>query len=91
MFSIFFAVSTITAILQPDADGTLHLPLPADCPRGLLRVVANVESVAASQATLEEWRPPQPRRLGVRRLTAEQLRDLARADEDDRGLPGGCS
>jgi hypothetical protein len=89
IFTMLRVVSTITAILEPNADGTLHLPLPADCPQGLLRVIANVEAVAAPQTTGQEWHPPQPRRLGVRPLTAEQLRNLARADEDGRGLPGG--
>ena len=38
-------MSTITAILEPDADGTLHLPLPADAPRGKVKVTATVEAV----------------------------------------------
>jgi hypothetical protein len=33
-------VSTITAILEADADGTLHLPVPEMLRRGPLRVVA---------------------------------------------------
>lgn len=33
-------MSTITAILEPDADGTLHLPLPKNLCRGKVRVVA---------------------------------------------------
>ena len=37
-------MSTITAILEPDADGTLHLPLPADAPRGKMKVTATVEA-----------------------------------------------
>ncbi len=41
-------VSTITAILEPDADGTLHLPLPVELRRGKVRVTATVQ--AASEA-----------------------------------------
>lgn len=33
-------MSTITAILEADADGTLHLPVPEMLRRGKLRVVA---------------------------------------------------
>ena len=33
-------MSTITTILEPDADGTLHLPLPEMLRHGKMRVVA---------------------------------------------------
>jgi hypothetical protein len=36
-------VSTITAILEPDVDGTLHLPLPADMRSSKVKVVATLE------------------------------------------------
>jgi hypothetical protein len=36
-------MSTINAILQPDPDGTLHLPLPAELRHGPLLVTATVE------------------------------------------------
>ena len=38
-------MSTITAILEPDADGTLHLPLPVELRHGKVRVEATVEAV----------------------------------------------
>ncbi len=38
-------MSTITAILEPDADGTLHLPLPAELRHGKWKVTATVEPV----------------------------------------------
>jgi hypothetical protein len=41
-------VSTITAILEIDADGTLHLPVPEDLPRGKVKVVATLETTAAT-------------------------------------------
>jgi hypothetical protein len=37
-------MSTITAILEADADGTLHLPLPQNLRRGKVKVVATLES-----------------------------------------------
>ena len=36
-------MSTISAILEPDADGTLHLPLPAELRHGKVKVVATLE------------------------------------------------
>ena len=55
----YFAVSTITAILDPDVDGTLHLPLPADMRSSKVKVTATLESVGSrpSQSqTLEALR-----------------------------------
>ena len=39
----FAAMSTITAILEPDADGTLHLPLPEELRHGKIRVTATMQ------------------------------------------------
>ena len=39
-------MSTINVILEADADGTLHLPLPAELRGSRLRVTATVEPVA---------------------------------------------
>ena len=36
-------MSTISAILEPDADGTLHLPLPAELRGGKVKVEAKLE------------------------------------------------
>jgi hypothetical protein len=38
-------MSTITAILEPDADGILHLPLPVELHGGKIRIVASVTAV----------------------------------------------
>ena len=38
-------MSTIKAILEADADGTLHLPLPPEFLRGPLAVVATIEPI----------------------------------------------
>lgn len=39
-------MSTITIILKPDADGTLHLPVPPAWSQTLLRVTAELEPAA---------------------------------------------
>ena len=39
-------MSTVTAILEPEADGTLHLPLPKGLPPGKVEVVAQVRPLA---------------------------------------------
>jgi hypothetical protein len=41
-------MSTITAILEADADGTLHLPVPQNLRRGKVKVVATLESEPAT-------------------------------------------
>ena len=38
-------MSTITAVLDADPDGTLHLPLPAELRLSKVRVTAMLESV----------------------------------------------
>jgi hypothetical protein len=45
-------MSTIKAMLEPQADGTLHLPFPAEIRRGLVTVVPTIES-AEIPATAE--------------------------------------
>jgi hypothetical protein len=42
-------MSTITAILEPDADGSLHLPLPKDLRGGKVKVEAKLEPVEEHQ------------------------------------------
>ena len=56
-------MSTITAILEPDIDGSLHLPLPAEMRCGKIKVVASLTAVsadaepmpAARTANASEW------------------------------------
>ncbi len=38
-------MNTITAILEPDADGTLHLPIPPELRHQAIRVKAELEPV----------------------------------------------
>jgi hypothetical protein len=40
-------MSVITAILDPDADGSLHLPLPPELLGGKVRIEAKLEAVRA--------------------------------------------
>ena len=43
-------MSTITAILEPDSDGCLHLPVPEELRGGKVKVVASLETVTAGKA-----------------------------------------
>ncbi len=42
-------MSTITAILEADQDGTLHLPLPAELRWGRVRVEAKLEQAPSEE------------------------------------------
>ena len=56
-------MSTITAILEPDVDGSLHLPLPVEMRHGKIKVVASLTIVpgaveqmpAPRTASAREW------------------------------------
>jgi hypothetical protein len=41
-------MSTITVILEPDPDGSLHLPLPPELRQGKIKVVASMEQLPAT-------------------------------------------
>jgi hypothetical protein len=43
-------MSTITAILEPDPDGSLHLPLPPELRHTAVKVTATLEAADASAA-----------------------------------------
>ncbi len=51
-------MSTITAILEPAADGTLHLPVPAAWRKLSIRIRAELEPAEAPAAGVysAEWR-----------------------------------
>ncbi|MDO8542299.1 MAG: hypothetical protein Q7S40_17810 [Opitutaceae bacterium] len=88
-------MSTVTAILEPDADGTVHVPVPAGLPQGKVKVTATFEAAepSAPAETVEERR---------RKIEAacEKLRELGtfssimdpvewqREIRRDRPLPG---
>jgi len=88
----FRRMSTITAILEPDADGTLHLPLPPDAPRGKVKVTATVEAVSADT----DWPERRERALAaLERIAARGgIRSIPdpvawqREQRKDRPLPG---
>lgn len=44
------AMSTIRLTLEPDKDGTLHLPLPPELQQGMLKVTATIEPVPQAPA-----------------------------------------
>jgi hypothetical protein len=41
-------MSTITLILEPDPDGSLHLPLPPELRHSAVKVTATLEAAAGS-------------------------------------------
>ena len=91
-------MSTITAILDPHADGSLHLPLPVELRHRRVRVEATLE--AADEAEPSP-RPATPEMLGQRKEALDALRALGglkdvipdpiawqREQREDRPLPG---
>lgn len=86
-------MSTITAILDPDADGTLHLPLPAALRHGKVRVEAKVEAVE-TPAMSEEQRKRELLEIMTRIRARNPFKDIAdpvawqREMREDVVLPG---
>ena len=88
-------MSTITAILEPDADGTLHLPLPAELRHGKIKVEAKLEPATGETGAAAEAER-QSRLLGImQRIRArnpfKDIEDPAawqRAMREDVRLPG---
>ena len=91
-------MSIITAILEPHADGSLHLPLPAELRHRRVRVEARLEAADESESTP---RLATPEMLGQRREALAALRALGglkdvipdpaawqREQREDRLLPG---
>ena len=89
---------TITAILDPHADGSLHLPLPAELRHRRVRVEATLEAADESESAAKLATPEM---LGQRREALAALRALGglkdvipdpagwqRAQREDRPLPG---
>ena len=66
-------MSTITAILEPDPDGSLHLPLPAELRGGKVKVNATLESVTAGGLDTDRHRVTEAR-LQQRRAALAALR-----------------
>jgi len=91
-------VSTITAILEAHADGSLHLPLPAELRHRRVRVEAKLEAVDESEG---HGRVATPEMLAQRKEALAGLRALGglkdvipdpvawqREQREDRPLPG---
>ena len=53
-------MSTITAILEADADGTLHLPVPQNLRRGKVKVVATLQAEQEIASRSTERKPGRP-------------------------------
>jgi hypothetical protein len=89
------AMSTITAILEPHADGSLHLPLPPEMRHGKVRVEAKLE--ALPQPSGPGARPPNATPLeafkvlramgGLRRVIPDPVA-WQREQRAERSLPG---
>ena len=83
-------MSTITAILDADADGTLHLPLPTELRQSRLKVTATLEAAPSASATpartpLEALK--ELRKLGTFKAITDPVA-WQREERKDRALPG---
>ncbi len=84
-------MSTITAILEPDADGTVHLPVPLDLRNSKVRVTATLEAdVQESDRPSSETAMAALKRLRERGTFREIADPVAwqREIRRDRPLPG---
>jgi len=91
-------MSTITAILEADADGTLHLPLPAELRHGKIVVTATLQAANGTSPSVPQATPEMLRRRqeALHKLRAlGGLRDVIpdplmwqREMRQDRPLPG---
>jgi hypothetical protein len=65
-------MSIITVIMEPAADGTLHLPVPAEWRHQRIRVKAEMEPLAKAQDDSNKTRiAPQPGCLKGFRIAAD--------------------
>jgi hypothetical protein len=91
-------MSTITAILEADADGTLHLPVPEELRHGKIEVTATLKPANGVSSALPRATPEM---LRQRKEAFEKLRALGglrdaipdpvawqREQRQDRPLPG---
>lgn len=72
-------MATITAILEADADGTLHLPVPASMRQGKVRVEARLESIRPDDGVSPPLSSPSsvtPEMLEARRQALATLRQM---------------
>ena len=81
-------MSTITVILDPSSDGTVHLPVPEHLRNGKVKVVATMEEARATEKSetplgaLKELR-----KLGAFKSITDPVA-WQREQRRDRSLPG---
>jgi len=72
-------MSTVNAILEVDADGTLHLPIPPELRNSKLRVVASLQAITVNSgvAQVKSRKVPKatPEMLAKRKAALEALRE----------------
>ena len=61
-------MKTITAILQPDPDGTLHVPVPAEMLEHRIKIVASLEPAPDALASKDA-------RMAIISASLEKLRN----------------
>lgn len=88
-------MNTITAILEADADGTLHLPVPRNLRLGKVKVVATLESEMELDLPSKMAKPGTPlealkelRKLGGLRHVIPDPVAWQREQRKERPLPG---
>ena len=91
-------VSTITAILEPHADGSQHLPLPAEVQHRRVRVEARLEAADESESVPRLATPEMlarrkealaaQRALGGLKKVIPDAEAWEREQREDRSLPG---
>ena len=64
-------MSTITAILEADADGTLHLPVPVELRGSKVKVTATLEASPLPAAEISDW----PARRAAALATLQRIHD----------------
>jgi len=79
-------MSTITAILNASADGSLHLPLPSELKGARIRVVAQLEALPASEAGVRTAREARDWWENAGRLSADEAEAFAQDIEAGRAL-----
>jgi hypothetical protein len=88
-------MSMITAVLEADADGTLHLPVPQNLRRGKVKIVATLQAEPETASPGAESKPETPlealkelRKLGGLRDMIPDPVAWQREQRRERPLPG---
>ena len=88
-------MSTFTAILEADADGTLHLPVPLNLRRGRVKVVATLQTEPETASPGAGAKPGTPlealkelRKLGGLSRVIPDPVAWQREQRQERPLPG---